>query len=345
MNSANETILITDDDPQIRKVIASIVEMEGYAFELAASGEEAAEKLTRNQFSLLISDIQMEGMSGVELLQHCRTHYSDMAVIMVTGVDDRTTAIRTLELGAYGYVTKPFHTNELIINIANALKRRALEMQNRRHNEELETLVNERTEELVRSREESIQILSKAAEFRDDETARHNIRIGLYCDHLARLAGFAEPYCQQLKTAAPLHDVGKIGVPDSILLKPGHLTEEEFRIVKTHPRIGHRILSGSTSEILQLGAEIALHHHERFDGSGYPDGLAGNDISLPGRITAICDVFDALTTERVYKSAIKTEKAKTILLNGRATHFDPHLLDLFIENLHDILAIRQTILD
>ncbi len=345
MAQTRERILIVDDERQIRGVIAAIVEMEGYSFSLAEDAESALAKMSQQPFDLLISDINMKAMSGVELLRVALQRYPDLAVIMVTGVDDRRTAIKTLHMGAYGYVTKPFQANELIINIANALRRRQLEIENRRHREELEILIEERTRELFQSREESIYILSKAAEFRDNETAKHTIRMGHSSAQLARISGLPEPFCRRIQIAAPLHDVGKIGISDAILLKPGKLTAEEFAKMKTHCEIGFRILSESTSDILSLGAEIALNHHEKYDGSGYPNGLSGDEIPITGRIAAICDVFDALTTERVYKKAIPNDQALQIMTEGRGSHFDPRLLDHFLENFEIFAAIRGRFAD
>jgi len=338
-------ILIVDDDDQVRRVISAIVESENYQVRTAEDGETALELLEQEPFDLVISDINMTGMTGVELLGHCRHCYPDLAVIMVTGVDDRETAIETLHVGAYGYVTKPFQANELIINITNALRRRHLEIENRKHREKLEELVEERTAELIKSREETILILSKAAEFRHNETAKHTIRMGLFCETLARLIGLNDLLCSVLRIAAPLHDVGKIGISDTILLKPGALTPGEFEIIKTHCEIGHRILSESTSELLQIGAEIALTHHEKFDGSGYPRGLKGEEIPLLGRLAAVCDVFDALTSERVYKRAVASNEALEILKGGRGTHFEPLIVDTFISHIDKILAIKDHMSD
>jgi putative two-component system response regulator len=345
MAQTRERILIVDDERQIRGVIAAIVEMEGYLYSLAEDAEAALEKLSQQPIDLLISDINMNAMSGVELLRVALQRYPDLAVIMVTGVDDRETAIETLHMGAYGYVTKPFQANELIINIANALRRRQLEIENRRHREELEILIEERTRELFMSREESIYILSKAAEFRDNETAKHTIRMGHSSAQLARFSGLPDAFCRSIQIAAPLHDVGKIGISDTILLKPGKLTVEEFANMKTHCEIGYRILSESTSDILSLGAEIALNHHEKYDGSGYPNGLSGEQIPITGRIAAICDVFDALTTERVYKKAIPADQALVIMIDGRGSHFDPRLLDHFLHNFETFAAIRGRFAD
>jgi putative two-component system response regulator len=345
MDSQQQTILIVDDESQVRGVIGAIVKMEGYLYFMAEDAESALEMLAVQHVDLLISDIKMKGMTGMDLLRIVLKRHPDLAVIMVTGIDDRETAIETLHMGAYGYVTKPFQANEIIINIANALRRRQLEIENRRHREELEILVEERTRELFKSREESIHILSKAAEFRDNETAKHTIRMGHSSEQLARLSGLPHAQCRNIKYAAPLHDVGKIGISDTILLKPGKLTTEEFEAMKAHCEIGYRILSESTSDVLILGAEIALNHHEKFDGSGYPRGLSGENIPITGRIAAICDVFDALTSERVYKKAIPPDEALVIMTEGRGSHFDPRLFDHFAEHFASFVAIRTQFAD
>lgn len=345
MTPQNSKILIVDDDIQTQKYISVVVEIEGYEYQLAGNGETALQMLEQEPFDLVISDIDMTGMTGVDLLKTCMQRYADLAVIMVTGVDDRNTAIKTLEIGAYGYIIKPFQANELIINITNALRRRQLEIESRRHTEELEIRVSERTIELSQSREETILILSKAAEFRDNQTALHTNRMGHFCEVLARLIDMPDSICNRLRAAAPLHDVGKIGISDNILLKPSKLTDQEFEIVKTHCRIGHRILADSSSEILQIGAVIAQTHHEKFDGSGYPYGLRGEDIPLVGRLAAVCDVFDALTSERVYKAPSTTEEAIKILQRDSGSHFDPSIVEAFLAHIGDILEIKSNLPD
>ena len=346
MNQVLPKILIVDDEENVRVLISRILASEGgYAFEMAASVDEALAKLAGDDYSLLISDINMPGQDGIYLLQVVRQRYPELAVIMVTAVDNRLTAKETLAMGAYGYVIKPFERNALIINIVNALRRRELEIASKRHSEELESLVQLRTKELWQSRDETIQKLAKAAEFRDNETAQHTVRVGEYCGIMARGMGLAEDYCERIRAAAPLHDVGKIGIPDSILLKPGRLTPEEFEIIKTHSEIGYRILGDSLSEVLNLGGIISLTHHEKFNGKGYPNGLAGEAIPLVGRIAAICDVFDALTSKRVYKAALSVEEAMTIIKEERGQHFDPALVDLFENNLAALVAVRAEYLD
>jgi len=338
-------ILIVDDEEYICRLLGIMLAREGHQCETALNAEQALELLSKSAFDLMLSDINMPGKNGIELLRIVHNIYPDMAVIMATAIDDRQIAIETLQIGAYGYVIKPFEKNELIISVANALRRRELEIANRRHSEELETLVEERTLELWQSREETIRKLAKAAEFRDNETAQHTIRMGEYCGFLAQQADLPDKECEMIRSASPLHDVGKIGIPDTILLKPGKLAEEEFATIKEHPHIGYRILGASSSEVLNLGAVIALTHHEKFNGKGYPGGLQGNNIPVVGRISAICDVFDALTSQRIYKAAMPVEDALDILKEGRGEHFDPYLLDIFLDNIDQMTAIRTKFAD
>jgi putative two-component system response regulator len=275
---------------------------------------------------------------------------------MVTGMDDRRFAQIAIELGTYGYILKPFKPNELIINVGNALRRRALEIENREHRERLEQTVLDRTAalrdtiarletsdgELRRLREETIRRLSWAAEFRNQETGEHIVRMSLYCTLLARVAGLDADRAEMIRIASPMHDVGKIGVPDRILLKSGRLTEDERKVMQRHTEIGHRILAGSGVELLDLAALMALTHHERMDGTGYPRGLSGDEIPIEGRITAVADVFDALTSDRIYRQAFQPDEARATMLEGRGTQFDAALLDLFFDSFDDVLAIRRS---
>lgn len=338
-------ILIVDDEDVICDTFFRLLVYAGYKCEIAHNGKEALRMLEQQDFSLLLSDINMPVMSGIDLLRTVVKKHSDLAVLMISGVDDRDVAINCLEIGAYGYIIKPVQMNELVINVANALHRRELEIINKRYNQQLKELVEARTEELNLAREETIMTLGKAAEFRDNETAQHTIRMSYYCQLLARQYGLPESQCEQIRLASPLHDIGKIGISDTILLKPGKLTDEEFAIIQQHPEIGYRILSDAKSDSLRLGASIAYTHHEKFDGSGYPRKLKGTAIPVEGRIAAISDVFDALTTNRVYKSAIEVDKAVEILKQGRGSHFDPDLLDIFLQNMETILRIKEQCAD
>lgn len=345
MNSKSELILVVDDEEPIRELIGRILDREGYRHKKAVSAEEALDYLSQEEYALLISDMNMPGKTGMDLLDEVNTIYRDLAVLMATAVDDRNVAIQSLSLGAYGYIIKPFNRNELIINVTNALRRRKLEIESRIHSEQLEALVLARTEEVRQSRAETIHKLARAAEFRDNETAQHTIRMGHYCEILGTGAGLPEEMCRNLKIAAQLHDVGKIGISDTILLKTGKLTKSEFEEIKKHPEIGYRILKDSKSDILNLGAEIALTHHEKYNGSGYPKGLRGDGIPIVGRLSAICDVFDALTSKRVYKAAMTVDEALEILEQERGEHFDPELIDIFVANFDKILKVKEQFKD
>src|SRR5574338_289675 len=315
----NRNILIVDDEEAIRRLLGFLLEPHGYAISLAADAREARQQLDRQPFALVLCDVNMPGESGMDLIRHIRSLHSHTAVIMVTGLDSPVLANAALEMGAFGYVIKPFESNEVLIDVANALRRRRLEMENRLHRENLEDIVRTRTlalqqaldwlerteKELRLSREETIQRLAIAAEFRDHATARHIQRMSHYCELLARKAGLSPERCDLIRTASPMHDIGKIGTPDHVLLKPGKFTQEEFGVIAQHAEIGYKVLSGSDAELLKVAAVIAYTHHERFDGTGYPRGLQGETIPIEGRIAAIADAFDALTTQRVYKPAFE----------------------------------------
>ncbi len=274
---------------------------------------------------------------------------------MVSGEDSPETGTLALEMGAFGYVVKPFNNNELLINIKNALIRRELDLENRSYKKALEREVRGRTRELMntiqrleatekslrRSQEETIHRLAIAAEFRDNDTALHTMRMSHFCELLARRLGLDDERCQLIRAASPMHDIGKIGIADTILLKPGGHTGEERKIMQQHAEFGHQILRDSNSELLQVGATIAWTHHEKFDGSGYPRGLEGENIPLEGRITAVADVFDALTSARPYKRPYSVEQSLEMMSEESGTHFEPALLELFKQNLREVHQIRE----
>jgi putative two-component system response regulator len=303
----------------------------------------------------LLTDMSMPGSTGLDLIRASSELYPDLATVMVTGVDDRAIANEALALGAYGYIIKPFESNEILISVTNALRRRSLEIENRGHRTRLEHMVKERTaelwnairhlettqESLRQSREETVKRLSIAAEFRDDETGRHVQRMSRYCALLAREMGADSERGETIRLASQMHDVGKLGIPDNILRKPGPLTPDERKIMQRHCEIGWRILSGSKSELLDVAALIALTHHERIDGAGYPEGLSGTDIPFEGRIAAIADVFDALTTDRIYRTAMPLGRALEIMREGRGSHFETEALDAFFDALDEVIRIHE----
>jgi putative two-component system response regulator len=348
-------VLVVDDEEAVRRLEARLLSENGFDCRLAADVAQARGQLQQEPFDLALVDVNMPGVSGLDLIRYVADKYPETATVMVTGVDDRQVANAAIELGAYGYLIKPFEPNELLINVANALRRRDLEADNRAHRERLEQLVEARTAELREtldrlrdserdlrsSQEETVIRLARAAEARDNDTGQHIHRMSRYCELLARRCGLSAERCEQIRLASMLHDVGKIGVPDHVLLKPGPLTPQELSVARQHVEIGYRTLSGSKSSILQLAAAIALTHHEHFDGSGYSSGLAGESIPLEGRIAAIGDVFDALTSPRVYKPALAIEEVVKMLKDGRCRHFDPRLVDLFLEPLDEVLLIKD----
>ena len=355
----NRNILIVDDEEPIRRLLGYLLEPHGYKVALAGEAREARQRMESGSYALVLCDVNMPGESGMDLIRHILTQYPSTAVIMITGLDSPVLANAALDMGAFGYVIKPFEANEVLINVANALRRRKLEIENAMHRENLEEVVRTRTialqqalewlerseKELRLSREETIQRLAIAAEYRDSSTAQHIQRMSHYCELLARRYGLSPERCDLIRTASPMHDIGKIGTPDHVLLKPGKFTPEEFKVITQHTEIGYRILAGSDSELLKVAALIAWTHHERFDGTGYPRGLKGETIPLEGRITAIADNFDALTTQRVYKPAYDFDHAKDLMLRGRGKHFDPELLDIFFDSMEEITRIYDQFAD
>ena len=336
-------LLIVDDEEPARRLLAQVLSQNGYDCETAADAELAREALQREPFDLVLTDLSMPGDSGAELITDIQTFHPGTAVIMVTGFDDLRLGRMALQLGAYGYVVKPFRTNEIVVAVANALRRRDLEHTLRRHNAALEKLVEERTEEVRVSREETVHRLALAAEFRDGVTARHVERMSCYCELLARSVGATQQEADEIRLASLMHDVGKIGVPDEILQKPGPLTDAEWAVMRRHAELGHQILEGSRSDLLEKAATVALTHHERYDGDGYPNGLAGSQIPMIGRMAAVADVFDALTSDRPYREAMPVDVARKMIVDGSGTQFDPELTDLFLDNWDEVLWISETV--
>ena len=355
----NRNILVVDDEEPIRRLIGYLLQTHGYTVALAADAREARQKLDEQSFALMLCDVNMPGESGMDLVRSIIAKYPHIAAIMVTGLDSSVLATAALDMGAFGYIVKPFESNEVIIDVANALRRRRLELENRLHRENLEDIVRTRTmalqqaldwlerseKELRLSREETIQRLAIAAEFRDSSTAQHIQRMSHYCELLARKYGLSPARCDLIRTASPMHDIGKIGTPDHVLLKPGKFTQEEFGVIAQHAEIGYRILSGSDAELLKVAAVIAYTHHERFDGTGYPRGLKSDAIPIEGRIASIADAFDALTTQRVYKPAFELSHAIELMLKHRGQHFDPELLDIFIASTDELTRIHDQYAD
>jgi putative two-component system response regulator len=349
------SVLVVDDDHPTRLMLTRILERAGFVCTQAADASTALGFAEMQEFSLVTCDVKMPGGSGLELVRDLKERYPDIAVLMISGMDDPATAAVAGDLGAYGYVVKPFEVNEILIAAANAVRRRELEVENRAHRRHLEQLVSDRTADLTssierlsqaelalrESQEEVIRRLAFAAEFRDPTTGAHIDRMSRTCELLALKAGMDLETAELIRIASPMHDIGKIGVRDDVLRKPGKLTEDEMDEMRKHPFIGGEILAGSDSALLRLGGQIALTHHERWDGSGYPNGLARDAIPFEGRIVAIADVFDALTSERSYKPAFEVDHAVAIMTDESGSHFDPDLLDLFLAMVDEVVGLAH----
>jgi putative two-component system response regulator len=345
LDGAGERILVIEDDSQELKVLIRLLDRAGYRCSAAADAGEARRLLAGEQFDLLLADVNLPGESGLQFVQHVLGEFPQTAAVMVTGMDDPALANRAIEIGTYGYIMKPFTANELLIGVKNALSRRRLEVENNAQRETLEQIVLARTAALERSakrlklsREETVRRLSRAVEYRDEETGGHTERMSAYCGMLAGKLGLD---VESIRIASPMHDVGKVALPDHILLRPGALTAEERQEMERHTWIGHQILSGSGSALLELGATIALTHHEKWDGTGYPRRLAGNAIPLEGQVAAVADVFDALTSDRPYRQAFPIGQAVEIMRGERGGQFDPRLVDLFLENVDEVTELRE----
>ena len=460
--SAPARILATDDRPEVLRLVERTLG-DRYECEFAGSVEEARERLAAGEFALALCDIQMPGESGLVLVEEIAREHPATAIVLVTGVDDSEVAERAFELGAHGYLVKPFWPGQLLITAMNALRQRELELAQEAHSraleERLQTLMDkapvpiyikdterryvlanrvahevvglepnrmvgltdrdvspqterliavsdervlaggtyqqeetmtvghterafftvkfpfvdedgeiagitgistditaqkqaaalqqefvvaqERAiEELRASRQETVERLAKAIEMHDAETGEHVNRMASVAAYLGERLELGRDRLLLLRTAAPMHDVGKIATPDGILRKRGPLSVEERAVMELHTSVGHQILSGSDSELLQMAASVALTHHERWDGEGYPQGLRGEEIPIEGRIVAVADVFDALLSDRCYRPAMPLEEAVEIMREGRGTHFDPAVVDSLLDNIEQVLAVR-----
>ena len=340
-NAAN--ILIVDDEPDVCELLSRWLTSEGYSCDIANNGQMAVHLLEQKQFDVLVSDIIMPGMSGIDLLAVVRSHFRDTAVIMVTAVADRKTAVLALDLGAYGYVIKPFDENEILISVVNAMERRRLTLLSQKYERTLEIKVEERTRQLRQREEEIVLRMISAVGHRHDETGSHVRRIGLYSAAMAKSLGWTPESVNYIQLAAAMHDVGKIGIPDTILLKPGKLTREEFEVIKTHTTIGAAILDESDVSLIQMAREIALSHHEKWDGSGYPQGLIEEATPESARIVGVVDVYDAMASDRVYRPALPEDEALSLMKIGKGESFDPRLLECFLDLFTEIRRIREEV--
>jgi putative two-component system response regulator len=336
------TILVVDDNPADRILIMRWLGKAGYACVEAGCAEDAWELLGQSSVSLVTLDLTLPDRSGMELLPEIKAACRDIEVLMITGHEQAQSAITALTLGASGYLIKPIVVEVLLFQVRKAFERRQLLIDKRLYMQHLEDRVAEQTREICWAHEETIHRLVTAAACRDEETGAHIRRTGLLSEVLALAAGWSHTEAHQLRMAAPMHDVGKIGIPDAILQKPGALTHEEFERMKQHTTMGAQMLAGSTSPVLQLAEKVALCHHEHWDGTGYSQALAGEAIPEAARIVSIVDVYDALTHARVYRPAFTEEAALSMMREGHGTKFDPGLLALFFANFEQMHSVAES---
>jgi putative two-component system response regulator len=342
-------ILVVDDTESHVILLRKILKGAGYlSVATTTNPEEAVDLYKEFQPDLLVLDLHMSPIGGFEILDQLKAlepEDSYVPALMMTALNDPDVLVRALERGARDFLNKPFERFEALTRIRNMLEVRLLHKRVRDQNRILEDKVDARTREIRETRLEVIRRLGRAAEYRDNETGMHIIRMSLAASILGRAAGLSPEQCELLLNASPMHDIGKIGIPDRILLKAGPLDPDEWAIMKKHPAIGAELLAGGGSELMLLAETIAHCHHEKFDGSGYPRGLEGEQIPLAARIVAVCDVFDALLSKRPYKAPWTVEAALAELDKRAGSHFDPRLVERFHHVLVDVLAIHARYAD
>jgi putative two-component system response regulator len=341
-------ILVVDDVESNVLLLRNLLRQQGYENVHCSTDPRVVATLHESDpFELILLDLQMPGCDGFEVMEQLTRGLKGdfLPVIVVTAYSDAENRLKALALGARDYITKPFLVAEVIHRIRNYLEVRMLYRERQRQAEILEQKVRERTRELSETQKEILRRLALAGEYRDNATGNHVARVSHICRTLALAAGLTDDFADLIFQASPMHDIGKIGVPDYILLKPGRLEPQEMTIMRRHAQIGGTMLGGHPAPILQLAHSIALHHHEKWDGSGYPDAMTGAAIPVEVRIVAICDVFDALTSSRPYKKAWPVDAAVDYLREQSGQHFDPHLVEVFVSILPQIIEIRNRFAD
>jgi putative nucleotidyltransferase with HDIG domain len=350
MPQSDYRILVVDDEPMIREILRETLEQEGHRVAEAENGKVACDRVNSESFDLILTDVKMPVMDGFTLMKNLGDLTDQIPVIVITSFSDIDVAVDSIRLGAYDYIVKPFNISQVTISVRRALERRRLLVENVQYKKSLEAKVVEKTIDLIRknkkleqqatlledllrdlreSYEATLDAMVSAIESRDFETKHHCRRVQSYAVLLAERMGVAPEQLMDISYGALLHDVGKIGVPDSILLKPGKLTEEEWETMRNHTLIGYKMIS--RIKFLKGAADIVLYHHERWDGGGYPYGIAAQDIPLGARIFSVADTFDAITSRRVYKEAVPMDVAKKEIERCSGEQFDPDVVDAFLK--------------
>ncbi len=345
-----QIIMAVDDEESNLRVIETLLTPLGYEIVQTRDGPEALETAIKVSPDLILLDAVMPEMNGFKTARRLKSNKEteDIPIVMVSSLKDTEDRIKAMDAGVDDFLNKPFDAPELLVRVRSTLKVKAYNDHVRNCRKELEQEVAERTKQLrialkgiPQAALETIYRLTRASEYRDEDTGAHIQRMSHYTAAVAKNLGFDETSIERILYASPMHDVGKIGIPDEILLKAGKLTDQEWEIMKRHTVIGSRILEGSQADFIKLAEEIALTHHEKWDGTGYPNGLKGEGIPVEGNITAIADVFDALTSKRPYKEPYSVEKSFDIISDSRGTHFDPRIVDAFFDVKEEILDIKE----
>jgi len=344
-----QRVLVVDDQTSNVLLVAEILSAISPEIEVITFTRplDAVAYASAQPLDLVVTDFSMPDLDGIGVINELRrmAHLQDLPIVMVTAMDDLELRYAALDAGAADFLTRPINHRECQARCRNLLKMRGFQIETRRHAKILEQRVTEVTQDLQNRSMEMLQRLAGAAEKRDTDTGAHLLRMSRYAALLAREIGFGELEERVIAMAAPLHDIGKIGIPDDVLLAPRRLTESELRIMRTHPEIGYDMLRDSTSEAMLMAADIARYHHERFDGAGYPTRIAGEDIPLSARIVAVADVWDALLSPRPYKRPWDESAAIELLRTGAGTQFDPTLIEVFLSRLDELRRIRRQVTD
>lgn len=352
-------VLVVDDETPITEMLFQALSKAGYTCRTAANGEQALSVMAENHFDVVLTDIRMPGMNGVDLLKKIKAAY-DSDVMVMTGFTEDYNYESIVTAGASDFIQKPISFKELTIRLKRVLRMRYLLVERDQINTELQNSVKklekysvelknalieveDAHEELQYAYLDTINRLVSAAEYKDEETGDHIVRMSGYCTLMAEKIGLTDETVKLIQYASPMHDIGKIGIPDQILLKPGRLTADEFETIKTHTTIGASILAESRADVLKTAHEIALNHHEKWDGSGYPRGLKKEEIPISGRIVGIADIFDALTSRRPYKDPYPLEVAVEIIRSEQGVKLDPDLVAVFISHIDQVEQIRREV--
>jgi len=344
-------VLLCDDELMNRKVASKILNKEGFSIIEAVNGAEAIEVLQTHRVDLILMDLMMPVMDGFEATKVIKSDESlaTIPLIILSALSDKKQIIKGLELGADDYITKPYDIVDLKLRVSNAVKIGAYQNMLKDHKALLEKEVDKKTQELQKaltevqnSEKDIISILGKTAEYRDNETSLHTLRVGELSAFIAQKMSWSQENVELMRLAAPMHDIGKVGIADAILLKNGKLDDDEFAQMKEHSFIGYEILSKKETPLLKLAAEIAYTHHEKYNGYGYPRNLEADAIPQSGAIVAVVDVFDALLSKRPYKEAFSLEKTLDIIRQDSGTHFHPEVVKVFMDNLDEIVEIRKS---